>query len=75
MKIEQMRQAIANVYSGPTWRTKCLYEMSDNQVVAIYKDMERTGRLTKKINKKRPKLPNYTEPECIQLSIWDFLKE
>ena len=71
-----MREAIAAVYAGPYWRTKCLYEMSNNQVIAIYKDMERTGRL--EFAKKKQKLKQkstYTEPRCEQLSIWDFIKE
>ena len=71
-----MRNAIADVYGGPRWRTRCLYEMSEQQVIAIYKDMEKTGRLKMKEKKRRNrlKLPDHEEPNCIQLSIWDILK-
>lgn len=46
MNIATARQAIADAYPRRTWREK-VKKMSDNQVLAIYKSMERDGRLFK----------------------------
>ena len=56
MKTDQMRGVLAEIYPGPKWRFKC-QTMPDRQVVAIYKDMERKGRLNKKNKKPKRKEP------------------
>ena len=74
MDVNKMREHVAHAYGGPYWRAKVMYEMSDRQVIAIYKDMLERG----KINKKKPRPykkkhnTNYKEPVCEQLSIWDI---
>ena len=70
MNVEQMRARIIDVYGGPTWRLK-VQEMSERQVIAIYKDMERKGRFDKIKKQKHAK----TDALCEQLTIFDFLKE
>lgn len=67
MTIDQMRNALAQVYSGPTWRLR-VSGMDDRQVIAIYKSMEREGRLEKKKLKKEPGIK-----KCEQLSIFDIM--
>ena len=44
MNIATMRQAVADAYPRRGWKTKVI-NMSDEQVLAIYKSMERNGRL------------------------------
>lgn len=44
MSIEQMRVEIVKVYPGTKWR-KRVERMPDDQVLAIYKSFERTGKL------------------------------
>lgn len=44
MNIATMRQAIADAYPRRGWRSK-VATMNDEQVLAIYKSMERDGRL------------------------------
>lgn len=70
MTVDQMRNALAQIYSGPMWRLR-VGGMSNRQVVAIYKSMEREGRLEKKKPKKQ-------EPElkhCEQMTIWDIMED
>ena len=47
MSVDQMRAAITKVYDNPTWAYK-VRRMADNQVIAIYRNMQKTGRLDKK---------------------------
>lgn len=68
MDVAKMRCALAELY-GPTWRLKC-QTMPDRQVVAIYKNMERTGRLKKKKPKKEPDIRT-----ALQITIYDVLNE
>ena len=73
-----MREAVIAAYSGPVWRMKVL-DMPDRQVIAIFRSMVDDGRLGKngKIIRK-PHQPSikiaseFVEPECQQLTIWDF---
>ena len=44
MNIAAIRTAVADAYPRRGWRKKVL-QMSDEQVFAIYKNMERNGRL------------------------------
>ena len=70
MKVDQTREEIAKAYAGPAWKAR-VKSMADRQVIAIYKDMERENRLGK-----RPKEnATYKEPDCSQLSIWDFIEK
>lgn len=47
MSVDQMREAITKVYDNPTWAYK-VRRMADNQVIAIYRTMQKTGRFDKK---------------------------
>ena len=69
MKIDQMREEIARVYAGPAWRYRVM-TMSDRQIFAIYKDMERKNRFGKKPSENAIKLK---DDGGVQLSIWDIL--
>lgn len=69
MTIDQMRNALISAYPGPKWKLK-VQEMDNRQVVAIYKNMEQTDRLTKKPRLKKEPGIKY----CEQLTIWDILK-
>ena len=52
MTVKQMREALTYVYGGPLWQIR-IKEMDDRQVIAIYSDMERSGRLEGKNQKKK----------------------
>ena len=67
MTTDEMRGALADLYPGPNWRLKC-QTMPERQVVAIYQNLEKKGKLNKKKEKKM-------EPgifDAIQLSIYDL---
>lgn len=70
MKIDQMREEITKAYGGPAWRYRVM-NMSDRQVFAIYKDMERKNRLGKKPGENAVKLKD----DGIQMNIWDIIAE
>lgn len=53
MNTATMRTALADAYPRRTWRHKVM-NMSEAQVVAIYKNMERTGQLFDHIRKRTP---------------------
>jgi len=76
MKVEQMREQLIHVYSGPTWRMRVL-GMENRQVIAIYKSMQEEGRLVSgKSGKKKPassKNQVKAQEDSIQLNIWDYL--
>ena len=44
MNINQMRQAIASVYSGKGWKTK-VAKMPEDQVHAVYLRFKREGKI------------------------------
>ena len=74
-----MREAILKVYTGISWQSKVL-KMENRQVVAIYKDFERNGRLQglqEWRNRPRKGWKCQEEPEiyCRQMSIWDLKDE
>lgn len=71
MTVDKMRCKVAEAYEGPVWRFK-VQEMSNRQVIAVYKDMERRGVFEPK---KTPKNKLNKEPECIQMTIWDYMKK
>ena len=68
MTVEQMRNALSQVYSGPTWRLR-VNGMDDRQVVAIYRCMQAEGRLHP--HKRKRKEPGIKR--CEQITIWDIL--
>ena len=74
MTVDQMREAIMHVYAGPTWRFR-VQGMDNRQVIAIYKDMKETGRLTETKKKKDKKKRGYNEVLCEQITIYDILNE
>jgi hypothetical protein len=69
-----MRSALIQAYPGPNWKIR-VQEMPTRQIVAVYKNLERTGNLKehkwKKTTFKEPLKPNTEKYE--QLTIWDFL--
>lgn len=69
MTVDQMRNALAEVYSGPVWRMR-VSGMDDRQVIAIYKCMQKENRLHPKKLKKEPGIK-----KAQQLSMWDILDE
>ena len=68
MKVEEMRNAIARVYSGPAWLFR-VKSMDERQVIAIYRDMLKRGVFEK--HEKAQKM----KEEGIQMTIWDILRE
>lgn len=64
MTPDQMRNVLNEIYPG--WGPK-LVLMENRRVVAIYKDMERKGRLKKK-SRNEPGIV-----KCRQMTIWDFM--
>lgn len=69
MSVDQMREAIAKVYDNPTWEYK-VRRMADNQVIAIYKNFQRTGRFDKK---KATTLRKGRNHNYRQMSIFDYV--
>lgn len=71
MSVDQMRDAITKVYDNPTWAYK-VRRMADNQVIAIYRTMQKSGKFDKKPRAtgvlRKGKNANYR-----QLSIFDFV--
>jgi len=54
MSVNQMRAAIADVYSGKKWQRK-VEKMHDDQVVAVYNNFLRTGKFEQREIEKRDK--------------------
>jgi len=69
MTIERMREELAKAYPAPKW-AKRVAQMDDRQVFAVYKDMERNGRLCKKCGEKTK-----LKEDGVQITIWDLMKE
>jgi hypothetical protein len=65
-----MRNALIAAYPGDKWMLK-VKAMDNRQVVAIYKNMERTDRLTS--HKRLKKEPGIKY--CEQVTIWDLMEE
>ena len=79
MTVEEMRTAIIDVYSGPTWRLRVL-GMEDRQVIAIYKHMKQEGtfervRLERRKREKMQEKSAFPSENAQQITIWDILKE
>ena len=54
MTIDQMRAAIVDVYPGRKWERK-VEKMHDDQVVAVYNNLLRSGKFDKKETKRDAK--------------------
>lgn len=67
MTSDEMREKLADLYPGMSWRLKC-QTMPERQVVAIFKSLEKRGKFLKKPEKK--KRDPATEP--IQITIYDI---
>lgn len=79
MTVQQMKEAILNVYQTKSWRTK-VANMYDDQVIAIYYNFLERGILNQVLRNERPAItdliepPNtYNPPECQQMTIFDLL--
>ena len=80
MTIQQMKDAIADVYDTKSWRRKVEY-MYDDQVIAIYHNFLERGILGKVMRRERPVTVMNRESsatdvcevkeECEQLSFFD----
>jgi hypothetical protein len=44
MSTQQIRALVAGAYDGQRWKEK-VKKMSDNQVVAVYKSLQKQGRV------------------------------
>ena len=44
MSTDQMRERVAQAYSGENWRKK-VYRMPDDQIIAIYHRLLRQGKI------------------------------
>lgn len=69
MTINEMRYIISKAYESKTWENK-VNKMRDNQVIAIYYNLEKRGMLTNKIIKKSLKDSN--KERYYQLSFFDL---
>lgn len=65
MNTATMRAALAEVYPRRTWKAR-VKQMSEDQVVAVYKSMEREGRLFKH-EKEQSRVSAYFYPQHKQL--------
>lgn len=68
MSIAQMRMKIANAYDGIRWKNRVQF-MPDNQVVAVYHSLKKSGKLEPKKKDKGPKDIFH------QITIWEVLNE
>ena len=67
MSVDQMRAAIAKVYSGIGWKEKVHY-MPDYQVIAIYHNFKNRGMLDKRYTTKEK-----AAEKIEQLNLFDLL--
>ena len=73
MTIQQMKDAILDVYDTKSWRKK-VANMYDDQVIAIYYNFSQRGILNKVLRRERPDTSAAKE-KSQQLTIFDFLEE
>ena len=71
MSVERMREHVAAAYDSDTWRNRVMHLMPDRQVVAIYKTMIERRQIPKRVRKSK----KVKEPQYVQMSIFDLLKE
>lgn len=69
MTVDQMRCALADVYSGPRWKLRC-QRMPEKQVVAIYKTMKESGQLYRHMRKIKKKEPGIVK--AVQITMLDL---
>lgn len=62
MTVNQMREAISQVYSGRKWKARVAH-MDDGQVLAIYQDFMRKGKFDICRNHKAPLRPKKEKPQ------------
>lgn len=67
-----MRQKIAEVYDTMNWRDK-VSKMYDDQVIAVYYKLLKSGKLNTVQKIERPKTPEHHE-KYEQLNMFDLLK-
>lgn len=63
-KIDNMRKDLAKAYPGKQWRYEVLYFMPDKQVIAIWHNLQKTGKLDRQ---KTKMIDN-----SYQISMWDL---
>ena len=69
MTVEQMRQAISDLYPGWAWKTK-VSRMYDDQVIAVYHSCKERGQFDK------PSASRTSDGRRVkQLTIYDLLKK
>lgn len=73
MTVQQMKDAIVNVYRTESWRKK-VENMYDNQVIAIYYDFLNRGILDKVLRREKPKEKCTSDVQYQQMSIFDLIK-
>lgn len=79
MTVDQMRYDISKIYPGVKWKRK-VDKMSDNQVIAVYYNFERSGKFIKlhrvkpdePTKKKQSDKPEFKQPSGEQISIFDI---
>ena len=71
--INQMRQIISDAYPGMGWKQRCV-NMPTNQVVAVYYNLLKSGKLEKKgMTKSRRKDAKVSMPENYQYTVFDYI--
>ena len=71
MTVEQMREAISDVYISDMWKRK-VSNMPEDQVMAIYFNFKEKGYLEQPPRDRKP--PKEVAREPVQLGMYDFLK-
>ena len=81
MTIQQMKDAIVDVYATKSWRRK-VDNMYDDQVIAIYYNFLERGVLGKVLRRERPTPAPYPstydcghKEECEQISMFDLIEK
>lgn len=68
MTVQQMRNDISNVYDSWKWRNR-VEGMPNAQVIAIYKTMQKSGKLNSRDTKIKK------QPQYHQMTIFELEKE
>lgn len=79
MTVQQMRNAILEVYDTKSWKKK-VANMYDDQIIAIYHSFNRKGMLGTVVRKEKPEFTDliptpvkHKEPECEQMTIFELM--
>lgn len=71
--IVTMRQIISDAYPGLKWKERVV-NMSTNQVVAVYYNLLKSGKLEKKgMTKSKRKDAKVKMPEYYQYNVFDYI--